>query len=148
MKGKPWTVEEEKQLRELVDGKASLEVIMGKLHKSMDSIRNKCVRLGLEVEGGGAKKIMAPSSSGLKLPPELISVEEALKMLVGALIALKLGGVDKTEIIRLRSIIQGAEAYIDRVAEYMNYRGLEIELMEWRQKYAVLAKKSKDVPPK
>ena len=49
---------------------------MGKLHKSMDSIRNKCVRLGLEVEGGAAKKIMAPSSSGLKLPVELPSVED------------------------------------------------------------------------
>ena len=71
MKGKPWSVEEEKQLRDLVDAKASLEVIMGKMHKSMDSVQKKCVRLGLEVEGGDAKKIRAPSSSGLKLPAEL-----------------------------------------------------------------------------
>ena len=71
------SVEEEKQLRELVDTKVSLEVIMVKLHKSMDSVQKKCARLGLEVDGG-AKKIKAPSSSsvGLKLPKELPSVEE------------------------------------------------------------------------
>ena len=57
------SVEEEKQLRELVDAKASLEVIMVKMHKSMDSVKKKCVRLGLEVVDGDAKKIMAPSSS-------------------------------------------------------------------------------------
>ena len=75
------SVEEEKQLRDLVDAKASLEVIMGKMHKSMDSVQKKCVRLGLEVVDGDAKKIMAPSSSsGLKLPAELPSVEEALKL--------------------------------------------------------------------
>ena len=37
------SVEEEKQLRDLV------EVIMGKLHKSVDAVQKKCVRLGLEV---------------------------------------------------------------------------------------------------
>ena len=77
------SVEEEKQLRDLVDAKASLEVIMGKLHKSVDAVQKKCVRLGLEVDGD-AKKIKASStsSSGLKLPAELPSVEEALKDLV------------------------------------------------------------------
>ena len=55
---------------------------MVKLHKSVDAVQKKCVRLGLEVDGD-AKKIMAPSSSsGLKLPAELPSVEEALKDLV------------------------------------------------------------------
>jgi hypothetical protein len=139
MKGKPWSVNEERQLRELVEVKTPLKVIMVKLNKSVDSIRKKCVRLGLEVDGG-IKKINAPSSSTVKLPSELFSVEEALKMLAGALNALKAGGVDKAEIIRLRSIIQGAEAYIDRVAEYMDYRGLEAELLEWKDKYEQLKK--------
>ena len=148
VKGKPWSVEEEKQLRELVEAKAPLTVIMAKLHKSVDSVQKKCARLGLEVDGD-AKKNRAPSSSfGLKLPAELPSVEEALKMLAGALSALKRGGVDKTEIIRLSRIIQGAEAYIDRVAEYMDYRGLEIEMMEWREKYADLVKKASNATPK
>ena len=49
------SVEEEKQLRDLVDAKASLEVIMGKLHKSVDAVQKKCVRLGLEVVGDAKK---------------------------------------------------------------------------------------------
>jgi hypothetical protein len=83
----------------------------------------------------------------LKLPSELFSVEEALKVLAGALNALTVGGLDKTEIIRLRSIIQGAEAYIDRVAQFVNYRGLEFELLEWRRKFGDLGKKGSDVSP-
>ena len=49
------SVEEEKQLRDLVDAKASLEVIMAKLHKSVDAVQKKCVRLGLEVDGDAKK---------------------------------------------------------------------------------------------
>ena len=55
---------------------------------SEQSTRAKIQRLGLE-EVEQRKKIKKPcsttSSSGLKLPVELPSVEEALKMLVGAL---------------------------------------------------------------
>ena len=39
------SVEEEKQLRELVDAKASLEVIMVKMHKSMDSVKKNVFAL-------------------------------------------------------------------------------------------------------
>jgi hypothetical protein len=110
MKGKPWSVEEEKQLRELVDAKASLEVIMGKMHKAVDSVQKKCVRLGLEVEGGGAKKIKTPSSSsGLKLPAELPSIGEALKGLVEAktplsVIAKKLGVSEQSVRAKIRRL--------------------------------------------
>ena len=109
MKGKPWSVEEEKQLRDLVDTKASLEVIMAKLHKAVDSVQKKCVRLGLEVEGGGAKKIKTPSSSGLKLPAELPSIGEALKGLVEAktplsVVAKKLGVSEESVHAKIRRL--------------------------------------------
>jgi len=41
MKGKPWSVEEEKQLRELVLVHRSLGVIVGSLGKNKESIRCK-----------------------------------------------------------------------------------------------------------
>jgi hypothetical protein len=149
VKGKPWTIDEEKQLRELVEAKTHIDVIAVKLNRQPDAVLIKCKRLKLEVVVG-IKKIKATTTSsvGLKLPTELPSVEEALKMLAGALDALKKGGVDKTEIIRLSRIIQGAEAYIDRVAEYMDYRGLEVEMLDWRAKYADLVKKASNATPK
>jgi hypothetical protein len=83
---------------------------MGKLHKSVDAVQKKCVRLGLEVVDGGAKKIRAPSSSsGLKLPVELPSVEEALKGLVEAktplsVVAKKLGVSEESACAKIRRL--------------------------------------------
>ena len=54
-------------------------------------------------------------------------------------------GLDKTEVIRLRGIIAGCKVYKEMLADYMDYRGLETELLEWRAKYEQLAKKSSDV---
>jgi hypothetical protein len=53
----------------------------------------------------------------LKLPEELPSVEEALKILVAAMKALETPDLSKTEVLRLRSIIQATSAYQVKVAE-------------------------------
>ncbi len=133
-------VEEEKQLREmvqeLVDAKASLEVIMVKLHKSVDAVQKKCARLGLEVVDD-AKKIRASStsSSGLKLPAELPSVEEALKKLVAAMNALETPDLSNTEVLRLRSLIQADSVYQVKVAEYIGYREIEAKLAKMEENY-------------
>ena len=84
MKGKPWTVEQEKQLRELVDSRESLEVIASKIGKSRAAIKMKMQRLGLEVVVRKPTDSRTTTSE-LVLPVELPSVEEALKMLAGAL---------------------------------------------------------------
>jgi hypothetical protein len=71
-----------------------------------------------------------------------------LKTLAAALKGLETPGLDKCEVLRLRGIIAGAKVYKELLADYMDYRGLEVELMEWREKYAELAKKSPGVPSK
>jgi hypothetical protein len=86
------------------------------------------------------------SSPKLKLPEELPSIEETLKTLEAALEALQTPGLEKTDVLRLRSIIAGAKAYKELLADYINYRGLEAELLELREKYAELSKKTKGVP--
>ena len=89
------------------------------------------------------KKNQRSSSSitaELVLPQELFSVEEVLKELHAAVLGLKAPGLDKTEVIRLRGIIAGCKVYKEMLTDYMDYRGLEAELMEWRKKYAVLSK--------
>jgi hypothetical protein len=57
-KGKPWSVEEEKQLKDLVATKNSVSVIAKKLGKTSDAVVQKCYRLGLEVEGVKKKSLL------------------------------------------------------------------------------------------
>jgi hypothetical protein len=82
----------------------------------------------------------------LELPDELPSVEETLKTLAAALKGLEKPGLKKDEILRLRGIISGAKIYKELIADYINYRALEAELLEWRNKYETLAKNSKSPP--
>jgi hypothetical protein len=75
------------------------------------------------------------------LPDELFWLEEVLKELHAAVMGLKAPGLDKTEVIRLRGIIAGCKAYKEMLVDYIDYRGLEVELLEWRVKYEALSKK-------
>jgi hypothetical protein len=138
-KGKPWSAEKEKQLRELVEAKTPLSGIAKVLGKSEEAVRQKALRLGLEVVE--QKKIVCSTTS--KLPEELFSVEDALKKLAAALVALETPGLDKAEVLRLRGIISGCKIYKDLFADYVNYRGLEAELLELRKNYDALVKKPK-----
>ena len=142
MNGKVWTPEQEKQLKKLIEEHASLPVIAGTLGKSLEAVRSKAKRLGL-VDDDQKKKNQRSSSSitaELVLPQELFSVEEVLKELHAAVLGLKAPGLDKTEVIRLRGIIAGCKVYKEMLTDYMDYRGLEAELMEWREKYDALSK--------
>jgi hypothetical protein len=124
MRGKPWSVEEEKQLKALVEAKNSVSVIAKKLSKTGDAVVQKCYRLSLEVEGV-KKNNSVPSSSnvGLKLPAELPSVEETLKGLSAALSALKRGGLDKVDFAVAQCYfwmqsLQGAARGLHQLSDY------------------------------
>ena len=141
MKGKVWTLEQEKQLKKLVEEKASLPAIAETLGKSLEAVRSKAKRLGLVDDDQKKKNLCSSTTTAvLVLPKELFSVEEVLKELHAAVVGLKAPGLDKTEVIRLRGIIAGCKVYKEMLADYMDYRGLEVELLEWRAKYEVLSK--------
>ena len=141
-KGKQWSVQEERQVKTLrEEGKTVAEIAL-RLKKSEGSIKQKLMRLGLKVVT--LEKSIGTTTSTLIMPEELPSVEEALKDFVAAKNALKTPGLSKTEIMRLRTLIQTSGLYQKRIAEYMDYRGLEAELLEWREKYAELAKREQD----
>ena len=108
----------------------------------------KIARLGVEVERGEKSTRSTSTNAKLVLPAELPSIEEELKVLVAALKGLETEGLDKSEVLRLRGIVQGVKVYEELIARFVDYRGLEAELLEWREKYSDLAKKSKDPPPK
>ena len=84
----------------------------------------------------------------LVLPGELSSIEVMLKTLAAALKTLETPGLERNDILRLRGIIAGAKVYNDLLAVYADYRGLEAELMELREKYAEFSEKSPSIQPK
>ena len=136
-KGKPWTVEQERKLQEFVKARLSSERIVAELGQSLDSIKHKMKRLGLEVVG--VKKFSTPTTTRV-LPKELLTVEQAVLSLAAAMKAVEQLGLDKTEISRLRSLVQAPKIYQEKFAEYAGYLRIEKELMGLRKEVAGLRK--------
>jgi hypothetical protein len=140
-KGKPWTVDEETALKDMMEANTPLEVMATKLNKKPDTIYVKCVRLGL-------KKKLA-TSSGIPLPKDLPSVEETLKKLAAALEIACIPGLDRYEVQRLQVVSTLSKTYKEILVDYMNYREIEAKLNDMETKYdALLKKTSQDNAPK
>ena len=137
MKGEPWSVEDEKKLKDWVTSGVSVDALVFSFdgQYTKDAIYKKMERLGLEVVDEEKKNISTTTSLELELPAELPSVEETLLKLSAALKALEKPGLEKNEVLRLRGIIAGAKVYKELLADYMNYRGLEVKLLELKKKY-------------
>jgi len=144
VKGKPWNPEEEQQLRDLINAKTSVDVIAVKLGRQPDAIVMKCKRLKLEVVVGKG----FTTTTSIAMPKELPSVEEALLMLAGALKAACKPGLDKVEVQRLQVVATLARTYKDILVDYIDYRGLEAELLEERKENEENSKKSQGIQPK
>ena len=147
-RGKPWPPEDEKLLRNYFDFTKDLRVIAFNFdgRYSENAIYQKLLDLGLISKEEETRRKRSSSSTVLKLPEELPSVEEALKTLAAALKALEAPELEQSEVLRLRSVISGIKTYKELLADYIDYRGLEAELLKWSQKYAELAKKSQGTP--
>jgi hypothetical protein len=144
-KGKPWTVQNERELRKLREDGKTVSQIAARMNLSEDAVKQKLRRLGLKVVT--MQKSSGTTTSELIMPEELPSIEEALKQLVGAMNALKTPGLSKTEIMRLRALIQTCSLYQHRIAEYIDFRGIEKELFEMKERFEALNMQSRgDVP--
>ncbi len=129
-KGSPWTVEEETELKALVEAKTPLDVIAAKLGRQSGAVFQKCRRLGLMSNQA--------TTAEIPLPAELPSVEEALKKLAGALDAACAPGLNKVEVMRLQVVATIAKTYKEILADYINYREIEAKLNDMEIKYAQL----------
>ena len=147
VKGKPWSHTEVKQLQELRhDGKTVKEIatLMG---KSPDSVKQKLRRIGLKV-------VTLQNSEGsttsiekeLILPDDLPSIEMALLKIAAAMTALENPNLTKTDIMRLRTLIQTSTIYQKRFAEYVGYRQIERKVnqaIEWLTEHQEAREKNK-----
>jgi hypothetical protein len=120
VKGKPWTVEEEKQLRILLQENKSVRAIAKAMGKTRESVRMKLARLEVVVQGEKNMRSTSTSAS-LVLPAELPSIEEKLKVLAGALTASCKPGLDETEVYRLQVCAELAMVYRDLAVGYRYY---------------------------
>jgi hypothetical protein len=151
MRGKPWPFDDEKRLKDwFTSGTKDLRVLSFSFdgRYSENAVYQKLLDLGLLREEEEERKKQTSSSFKLELPKELPSIEETLITLSGALKALDNSLLEKTDIFRLKCIISGAKVYKELLADYINYRGLEAELLELREKYAELSKKTQGFSPK
>ncbi len=133
-KGRHWTAQEEAELKTLVENNAKIQEIVDKLQKTPGAIIIKSQRLGLKLQTKGYV------NTSIQIPRELPSVEEALKILAGALKASVKPGLDKVEVQRLQTIATIAKTYQELLSNYINYREIEIKLKEMEEQNAQLLK--------
>jgi len=152
-KGKPWNIEDEKNLKEWLKLGVNLDCLTlsfeGKYSKN--AIYQKMIDLNLKVK----EKEEAPnhqlfSSNDMKLckPEDLPSIEQALKTLSAALKLLETPALPTTETFRLKTIIQGLKIYKELFEDFVDYCGIEKELAEATKKYAEILKKMQTPQPK
>lgn len=134
VKGKRWTIQEESELKTLVESNTPIETIASKLAKTPGSIIIKSQRLGLKPNQTGYAK------ASVSLPRELPSIEEALKMLAGALKTAIKPGLDRVEVQRIQAVATIAKTYKELLTDYINYRQIESKLKEMEELNAQLLK--------
>ena len=176
MRGKLWPVEDERKLRDLVSFGASVSDISREFcgKYSVVSVRLKMSRIGLvDRSGFFCASSSSPSSStsqcsvpspvatssnvvpvpvvganvDLKLPEVLPSLEEKLKVLSAASTALEQPNLSRTDVTRLRALVDSLQIYQEKFTEYVKYRELEAEVVELRKKLAFEMAKSQDAVP-
>ena len=160
LRGKPWSIDEERRLRQLIeDGKGFTDIsqVMG---KSRVSIKNKLYNLGLSLKDNTQPQIPIVVSSPSPLSSKatianptpavmplninegalelraigpLPSIEEKLRVLDAAQVEMERPGLGASEISRLHNIVQGVKVYQQLFADYVNYRTLESEVLELRK---------------
>jgi len=142
MKGKPWTREEEQRLREMVQQGASLKDLAKAFNRQKEAIRMKLNRLGVEVVV--RQKLQKPRTTTSELlPANILTHEQALKLLAGALTQLQQPGQDKLELQRLRILVDALQAYDSVLEKFERWSEIESRFAEMDRKIAELEKSKK-----
>jgi len=142
-----WTFEQIQTFVEMLGEGKPVEEIAEKLHRTVDAIILKAKRLGMEIpEKCRAKnrkikvtKIGATTTSMETLPAitpakELITMEEMLKVLLGALELLQQPGISSLELKRCRAVVSMARSYLSMLKTYERMADLEQWLVNTQAK--------------
>jgi hypothetical protein len=138
MPGKPWKREDEKRLIEMRQQGVSIQVMAERFNLKPDAIRMKLKRLGVVVQ----QKKQRTTTREL-VPNELKTHEEALKILVGAIEALRKPGLDKLELQRLRILVDSIQSYDSVLEKFERWTEIESRFLEMDKKITELQKSQK-----
>jgi hypothetical protein len=157
LRGRQWSVEEERLLRQLVEDGRSLDDISKVMGKSVLCVKGKLFNSGLNklrvaTSLGGAVATTtttpAPETSvsgtvtvggiALKLREQLSTIEENLRLLdaTNALLTDPAATLNRDAVFRLRTAILGAKTYHELYVKYVDIRRLEDEVLELRRQLA------------
>jgi hypothetical protein len=187
LRGKSWSIVQERQLRELVKDGVSIAGISQAMGKTRVAVRAKIYHLGLSVVDATAtphpiaasiasvasiastpQPFVEEKPTDCSTPKELVnsdpplhdsssapgpkdtdsfalqlkrdgplpSIEEKLRVLDAALVALEKPGLSRAEVARYSKIIDGIKVYNDLFAKFVNYRGLEYKVLELEKRLA------------
>jgi hypothetical protein len=78
-------------------------------------------------EGASQVDAVAPQPQSTGALP---TIEEQLHVLNAAIVALRRPGISRVEVARYSKIIDGVKVYNDLFAKFVDYRGLEIKVLE------------------
>lgn len=137
-KGKPWSHDQEKRLREMIEEGANVEDLAQAFNREPDAIRMKLNRMGLKVVVQKSQKRRTTTST--LLPKDIITHEQALRILAGALETLKQSGLDKLELQRLRILVDAVQTYDSVLEKFEGWVEIENRLIEMDKKIAELQK--------
>ena len=137
-----WSREEEARLLQLwKKGTTDFEVLAKQLGRKPRAIQLKLERLGVVV----VQKKNLPTTTTAVPTPGLLTHEEALKILAGALDLLRKPGQDKLGLQRLRILVDAVQAYDSVLEKFERWAEIENRLVEMDRKVAEL-QKAKKIP--
>ncbi len=134
-----WTSQEESQLKTLIENNVKVEEIAAILNKTPKAVIVKAQRLNLDLH---VKRYV---DNSIVLPKELPSIEEATKIMAGAMRASVKPGLTKLEVQRLQLVANICEKYKELAADFAHYREIEIKLKKMEEENAQLRQMLKEI---
>lgn len=135
-----WTRKEEIKLRELwKSGVTDFEVLAKELERKPLGVKKKLQRMGVVVS---TRKIQRTTTT-VPLSKDLLTHEQALKILTGALQLLQQPGQDKLELQRLRTLVMALQTYDSVLEKFEKWIEIEERLLEMGKKIEKLARAQK-----
>ena len=135
-----WTRVEETKLLELwKKGITDFEVLAKMLDRKPLGVEKKLRRMGVVV---GKRKIQKTTTT-VPLSKNLLTHEQALKILAGAIEALRKPDQDKLELQRLRVLVDAAQTYDSVLEKFEGWVEIEQKLSEMSKKIEELQKAQK-----
>jgi len=145
MPGKPWTAQETAQLRGLWEQTHDLNSIAKAMNRSVEAVRMKLMRLGLrDVEQLQEQR---STTRGSVLPVDIMTHEEVLKILAGAIARLQQPDLEKKEVMQLRVLADAAKTYDSLLEKFERWVEVEAKILEMERRLNELQKgKAADAP--